>query len=622
MLKKTISCAESKYSLGKLEAWLGAEFKVALQVQDVKPKAFSEVSPAEVTQIGPEDSKPPAAHYIYEVDELPYGLKLDPNTGVISGTPTEANIQLVRFVISAKQEGKVVAKESGAFVVHPALIISPSGESSDAKNWLRYGGEVDVIFSVEEAGFDNSDWLWSWGLDSSTGTAKKLLEGLTFSETGILGGKLKNVPADSYDGHTVSLNVVATSRSNQNKSAHSIAHCFVVFQKLSIKVESLHHAIAGKPYSGKIGVAREGATPGKRLKYALKDAGDEVLAWLRINEHTGDLFGTPAELSKAAPNSPATRAKISVSDGGMGKDETPLLDFRVTDLKPLKLDVSGAPLNKVYEGEPFHFKVGVNGREPGEIELKVVSQVPDANVVVSRSGLVRGMGPHPSAEQMQLVLKISAKDEDGAITANGGDEFKFPIARRVTQNMLDDRDIQTIAVGAHHSDFFDCARGFEGGPFNSVIVKPLDPKKGTATVAEGSTTLRFKPGTDVGVISVDFDIKSIYGETRAGVAKFNVVHGILVAEDIQPVKLIPGDQIEVLFTAKALPSEMKILHVLTSVAGQGISILPGTKSDSLTFKADARADVGAETRVHYALVSNDGQITPMRDLRVTVVKAK
>jgi len=199
-----------------------------------------------------------------------YGLALNPSTGEIIGTPTQATpAGGVTVTISVTDALNSVAQKDFTLVIYPELQITTT-TLPDA-----YDGQTGYSTTLMATGGKGStSYLWS--IVSGSGS---LPQNLNLDLSGLISG---DIASDASASSPYNFTVVVTDGIGTKQANLSIT----VYAQLQITTTTLPDAYKGVSYSYTLD-----ATGGNPGNYNWNISGQP--SWLTINSSTGELNGTP-----------------------------------------------------------------------------------------------------------------------------------------------------------------------------------------------------------------------------------------------------------------------------------------------------------------------------------------
>jgi len=244
-----------------------------------------------------------------------YGLTLNPTTGEITGTPTQATpAGGVTVTISVTDAINGVAQKDFTLVIYPELQIT-TATLPDA-----YDGQTGYSATLTATGGKGgTSYLWSIVSGSDS-----LPRNLNLDLSGLISG---DIASDASAGSPYDFTVVVTDGIGEKQANLSIT----VYAQLQIATNTLPDAYEGVSYNYTLN-----ATGGNPGNYNWSISGQP--SWLTINSSTGKLSGTPP--SGSAGNT--YTFTVEVTDGQQTTSKQFSLVVGSTPIAP-KADFEASP---------------------------------------------------------------------------------------------------------------------------------------------------------------------------------------------------------------------------------------------------------------------------------------
>ncbi len=203
--------------------------------------------------------------YTYTVTNLPPGLTFDPNTRVISGTPTTAGSYTVRVQVSDSSNPSQTTFRDVTVIISPATLILPDTTLATGQVGNPYVATIPAARG---------------GTSPITYTAANLPAGLTFNP------ETRQITGTPTQYGTFTIAVTASDAGNPQQTATRNYTLRVNPAPLVLPEATLAAAQVGTSYTATIPAATGGTTP---ITYSATG----VPAGLTFNPETRQLTGTP-----------------------------------------------------------------------------------------------------------------------------------------------------------------------------------------------------------------------------------------------------------------------------------------------------------------------------------------
>ena len=316
----------------------------------------------------------PAPKYKVSDGDLPDGLKLNEDTGVVSGTPGVAGSY--EFEVKASNP---VGDQSARFtiVVDPedvaAGITTPGGALALGKVGIPY----DVRIGVTGRPAPEISW---------TGT---LPPGLTLDKkTGVLSG----TPATAG---TYEFTVTATNKVNGVERSSSVTFTIEVSR---IEVPAQLVTPPGELDAGKVGQAYKVTFTASGEPAAQFRVSGQWPAGLTLDGKTGVLSGTPAAAG-------TYRFQITAWNRVGGNEKTSDGSFMIRiDPVDAPAGITTAPgaIPEARAGEPYSYKIDMTGSPPPDVE--VTGTIPPGMTFDEKTGLLSGTPTTPGTYEFSITV--------------------------------------------------------------------------------------------------------------------------------------------------------------------------------------------------------------------------
>jgi len=286
---------------------------------------------------------------------LPTGLSLDPNSGLISGTPNfNGSSSFTVQVTDSLTPPAVVTQVVTVRIANPLLITSPGGAD----------GIVNVPYSLSlntTGGTGNQTW---------TKVSASLSAGLSLSTAGVISGTPTQV---NLTGNTVTL-LVQDSGSPAQTANVTLTIRIASVLTITTTQGPLPDAVLGVPYSFAF-QSNGGISP---INWTL--ASGQLPAGLTLNSN-GTLGGTPIATGSFT-------FTVQAGDGS-SPSQTITLSAAISSKPLLVISTAGGALPDAVNGVPYSFTFqNTGGTPPSTWSIK--SGAPIAGVTLSPAGVLSG----------------------------------------------------------------------------------------------------------------------------------------------------------------------------------------------------------------------------------------
>ena len=287
-----------------------------------------------------------AITYAVTAGTLPAGLTLNPNSGVIGGTPTAAGTS--PFTVTATDANGASASQQATLVVSTPLTLAPAALAPTTRGTpftqteTTGGGRGPATFAV---------------------TAGTLPAGLTLDPTT---GVLSGTPTTNGP---VNFGITATDADGRTATQ---SYSGVVVDPLAVSTTGIAPASRGVPYSAPI------AATGGRGPATFAVSAGALPAGLALNPTTGVVSGTPTA------NGPFTFA-VTATDADGRTAVSPTFAGSVTD----PLAVATPTLPTPTKGQPYSQPVTTTGGQ-GPITFAATGTLPPGRTLDPATGVLSG----------------------------------------------------------------------------------------------------------------------------------------------------------------------------------------------------------------------------------------
>ncbi|WP_333995655.1 Ig domain-containing protein [Burkholderia orbicola] len=570
------------------------------------------------------DHPDPGKFYSFVAYAMPSGLHLS-TAGEVSGTPQKKDVDGARFFVTLKEVlarngaeptpmSKTVLTKAFKIKIHAPLQMTPSPDSSEPKNWLRVGREVNIKFEIVGDVSEKSEaFLWSISQNN-------LLNGLHFDKN-VLKGTLDAGITPSLraaDGRAIAVDIEAKSQTKPNKAAVAKAHCFVLYPAMTLSLTSNKPRIAHHAYHDNLIAENAGSTPKSRIVYGIKDKGKNTkLSWLTVDAKTGAVSGTPPAVNVAGDDCHVIFTATDLSGYSV---ESASYDFSALEAAKHVFNPDGVGGKIAFPGEEINFDVAVAESLPGDWDYKIIKTDPEAHGSISidkSTGHISGNYPinKDGSSHFKITVQAHSSDENDVTK-----EYEFPFGQRIKIHPLDEQDVMVVASGSQEGVFEDFSRGASGYPFKEVIVEN-SPAGAVVEVIPNTPVVHFIPGNKTGIIEVPYTIRNEH-DSASGKMPIKVVEARLIALDLSAaVKIKPGATQFVALPIETSGNDLKISHILYGLSKRGVSLEQTDNGGKvgLTVRAEPTAAVGEKINFNYVLVSSDEQVSKMKNLAVEII---
>ena len=254
----------------------------------------AEVASAYTAQLAASGGAPPYGNWTVSAGSLGPNLSLDPDTGIISGTPTNTAGSPFTFSVTVQDNfATISAPRSFSVSVAPQVVITAAALP---------GGEVNAFYSVALAASGGVTPYGNWTV--SVGT---LPAGLTLNaSTGLISGTPTNATGSPF-------NFSVTLRDALGAAAAAQTFSISIAPAVAVSATSLTAGVVGAAYSATL-VATGGISPYSNWTVS---AGS-LPAGLSLNSATGAISGTPTSAA-GSPFSFSVTVKDSPGNASAGQ---------------------------------------------------------------------------------------------------------------------------------------------------------------------------------------------------------------------------------------------------------------------------------------------------------------
>ena len=298
---------------------------------------------------------------------LPAGVVLDPETGLLSGTPSEVGGSTVLIQVTSG-DGQT---DTGSFEVPVVAVLVMTTEQLPS-------GVTGEAYSVTLTAV-GGDLTYSWSIESGT-----LPAGLTLSAEGAISG----IPT-SLASATFSIQVTSDLQMVTQELT------IEVFNSLSIEDTTLPIGIVGEAYTASLAVIGGDGT------YSWAVTEGELPAGLQLEASTGALSGVPTGGSPAY----TFTASATSDDGQVTSRELTIVIY-----SPLVLTTETLP--DAVEGVEVNVTLEATGGD-GTFTWSVTAGALPAGLVLSTGGAITGV-PTSGGTQSIFTVQVATGDDQTA----------------------------------------------------------------------------------------------------------------------------------------------------------------------------------------------------------------
>jgi hypothetical protein len=372
--------------------------------------------------------------------ELPAGLTLDPSTGTIQGTPTEAGSKVVGLELSDSSQPQAQTAETSA-----TLTVEAAPELQIVSNEMpsAVAGQPYRALVVTSGGTDPLTWSIVSGA---------LPAGLSLdSETGVVSG--------TPSGEGTSKFTVEVADSSSPTPETQTAELEIVVEappKIAIATESLAEATAGTSYTESL-VATGGTAP-----YSWSIASGSLPPGTYLSPETGGIYGTPS-----APGEYTFTATVTDSSSPTPQTASVTLTVTVAPAGPLTISTKSVP-NGV-QGVYYYAELeGTGGVSPHTWSITSGS-LPTGMSLDPYSGWIYGEPKSYGSYSFTVSLTDSSTPEAQTASAS----YTLDIAPAATMTV----QASSLPAGTQGS-YYDQSLGISGGvgPWTISVVEGALPE--------------------------------------------------------------------------------------------------------------------------------------------------
>lgn len=311
---------------------------------------------------------------------LPPGLSLDPNTGLITGTPTiPGNYTFILQVMDSFAPPAVATQIYNLHVASPLMIAAPGGTD----------GVVNVPYTVNLAttgGTGNE----TWSLISGT-----LPAGLTLGASGVISGTPTQV---NLTGNTVTLQV-KDSGSPAQMATVTITIRIAAVLATTTGPGALPDAVIGIPYS-----------------FTFQSSGGiSPVSWsLASGQLPGGLSLSTGGTLSGTPTTPGSFAFTVQAGDASSPIQTITISVAIRSASVLAITSAGGALPDAIVGKPYTVGVQVAGGSAPYIWTLTSGQLP-AGLTFSAAGVLSGTPTVANAAPTALTVQV----QDSGAPAQG-----------------------------------------------------------------------------------------------------------------------------------------------------------------------------------------------------------
>ncbi len=308
---------------------------------------------------------------------LPKGLSFDPETGAISGTPSQ--VEMKSFTVAVSDSGATAQVAQGTFAIEVT-------DSLHITTPYLPGGKLGLVY--------RADIVASSGTPPYTFrlTRGNLPDGLQLVSSPYAPAVIQGKPraAGIFE---FSIEVVDSGRPTQSNDRGFTIE--ILPGDVQIDEKELKFAYRGEPYS----------------EYLTATGGKEPFEWeivkgslpngLSLNRSTGHIFGTPA----ASGSKPSTFTVMVKDSGGSPNPSVDEAVMTIAVLQPMTIPSQTLPTGKVGSSYSFQFKAR-GGASP--YTWKLARGILPAGLVLSEAGKLSGR----PEEAGKFTFTIEAADSN------------------------------------------------------------------------------------------------------------------------------------------------------------------------------------------------------------------